>query len=151
MARSIKLTESAAREVNVYRLGAYRLRVVASDAAGIDPHVFLYHRAPVDPYTGVAADYFATVARHLDMVEVPAGAPDASRRYPWFRQSFVELDVRSSAAAAEVIALLTARVQVLLEAADRLEDLVVTREVLLVSRPDPADPDGSSESASDPA
>lgn len=146
MARRLKLTRSQLTEVNFQYLGAFRLRVEASDPtdSGADPYIFLYNRRPLNPYDQTAADDFMAVASPGDLAEYPVGEPDGRTTYPIFRLDYVELDFRSTEQAEKVWLLIVAEADTLMKALDRMEQLVPTEEVWVGAAPDA----GSSESGS---
>lgn len=146
MARRLKLTKSQLTEVNYQYLGAFRLRVTASDPtdSGADPYVFLYNARPVNPYDDTVTADFMAIASPGDLAEYPVGEPDANTTYPFFRLDYVELDFRSTEQAERAWLLIVAEVDTLMKALDRMEQLVPTDEVWVGAAPDA----GASESAS---
>lgn len=145
MARRLKLTQFSVQNVNYQYLGAYRLRLEASDPlqTGADPNVFLFLRGPEDPYTNIINDFFHCVASPVDMSEYPALEPSDNTPYPFFRLSYIELDLRTEQLATEVRDTIVREVDVLLKALDRLEQLVPGAEFFVGN-----DPEGSSSSSS---
>lgn len=143
MARRLKLTRSEVRHVNYQHLGAFRLRIDATVPAGsdADPHVFVYNRRPVNQYDATAElDDFQSVASPVDMAEYPVGGPDGNTTYPFFRTSYIELDLRSTAYVDEIWTTVVAEVDTLLRALDRLARLEAVQEVEVGP---PADSGGS--------
>jgi len=131
--RGIDLVRHEPVGVNVAYLGAFRIRIEAVNAFGpdLDNNVFVYVRRPSDPYTGLSADKFTAIAGPVDMSAIPVGEPDPHASYPFFRQSFVELDFRSTTEAEETWSLIQQQVAILLTALGQLEQLDVTQEVHL--------------------
>lgn len=131
MARRLLLQRYNLDNVNYQWVGAYRLRVEASDAdaTGADPNVFLYQRRPPNPYDGSVLDDFIAVASPADMTEYPVGEPADHTTYPIFRLAYVELDLRGVDLAEDTWVLLVSEVGTLLTALDRLELLVLADSV----------------------
>lgn len=131
MARRLKLVKSEVTNVNFQWLGAYRLRVEASDPSdsGSDPNVFIYQRNLPNPYNGEVVDVWLGIASPVDMAEYPVGEPDGITAYPFYRLDYVEIDLRSTGLATDAYVLIIQEVNNLLLAQDRLEVLVPTEEV----------------------
>lgn len=129
--RRLLLTRSEVQNVNYAELGAFRLRVDATDPSdsGADPNVFLFLRRPANTYDGSVLDDFHAVASPVDMAEYPAGEPRDGTAYPFFRASSVELDFRATSQAEEAWLLIVADVSNLLSALNRLDALTATQEV----------------------
>lgn len=146
MARQLKLQKYELSNVNYQWLGAFRLRVEASDYgnSGADPNVFIYQRGLPNPYDGSVTDYWLGVAGPVDMSEYPVGEPDGRTTYPFYRTHAVEVDLRSTGLARETWLLVVAEVNQLLQALDRLDRLVPTEDVVVG---DPAGPAGASASS----
>lgn len=122
--RGLTLTRLGVTEINYRWAGAHRIRVEASDPrGGMDPNVFLWRRDPYDPTTGETLDVALTVCSPVDLADYPAGAPDASTPYPFFRRDYFEVDVRATRLADDLWAAVQVAVGVLCEALDRLEAL----------------------------
>lgn len=136
MAHGIKLTKSEVLHVNHHHLGAFRMRVDASEPVDMDDAgVFLYLRNPPDPRTSVETDYYQGVCSPVDMAQFPYGEPLEGASPRFFRLSYFELDFRSigieSDPPAKISALqcwtdTQANVCVLMTALDVLEDLTPT-------------------------
>jgi hypothetical protein len=143
--RRLLLKKFEITNVNYLWLGAYRLRVEASDPlhTGTDPNVFLFLRHPLNPHTHEVVDEFLGVASPADMSEYPAHAPDHSTAFPIFRSAAFEIDLRQVEQARKVWLLIQEEVNHLLLALDRMEQLVPTEEVW-VGAPPPAEPEGGS-------
>ncbi len=146
MARRLKLTRKELIEVNYQYLGAFRLRVEASDPSnsGADPCVFLYNRRPVNPYNGDVVDDFIAIASPGDLSEYPVGEPRDGTTFPFYRLDYVELDFRSTERASKTWLLLIAEIDNLMKALDRMEQLVPIEEIWVGSAPT----EGVSDSAS---
>ncbi len=131
MALCLKLLRYELTEANYFYLGAFRLRIEASDdlATGADPNVFLYRRNPPNPYDGTVVDNFFAVAGPLEMADYPVGEPDATKTYPFFRLPFVEVDLPSTATATDFWNLIIREVDQLLITLDRLESLAPSLSV----------------------
>lgn len=97
MANTLKLTRYGVVNVNYLWLGAYRLRVEASDplATGTDPNVFLIKRELPDPETDEVEDTFLGVCSPADMAEYPVGNPTDKTPYPMYRLWWGEIDIRA--------------------------------------------------------
>lgn len=150
MARRLKLTKLQVTEVNYQFLGAFRLRVEATDPidSGADPYVFLYNRRPLNPYTETQDDDFHAIASPGDLAEYPVGEPNGLTTYPFFRLDYVELDFRSTEQAEATWLLIVAEVDALMKALDRMETLVPTDEVWVGAAPDAGASDSGSASDS---
>jgi|JI10StandDraft_1071094.scaffolds.fasta_scaffold467061_2 hypothetical protein len=127
--RGITLQRYEVLNVDYYYLGAFRLRVEATEALGMDDRVFLYQRGPINPYTNEATDSFVTVCSPVDMEDYPADEPDVRKTYPFFRKAEVELDFRTSAEAEEGWLAIVERVSNLVSSLNTLEDLTPTTSV----------------------
>lgn len=129
MARRLKLTVSETVNVNWDYFGAYRVRIDASDAEGVDARVFVHRQDPANAYTGEPLDTFMAVASPVDMTEYPPEEPDAGNQYPFFRRAWVEMDFRNISVAKAFVDTVVREVNVLLAAFGKLEDLQVTQTV----------------------
>lgn len=149
--RKLRVRRFAVTQIDSVYFSAYRFRVEAAEAVAMEKQVFLYRRAPPDPYTQEVVDTFFSVCSPVDMVEYPAEAPDPNKAYPFFRKDFVELDLRRLELALAAEALIVAELNVLVHALNRLEDLELADDFWI--GPFPGDPDHGSEdgSASDSA
>ena len=138
MARRLKLRKYNVVNVNYQYLGAFRLRVVAEALPGedTDPNVFVFKREPPDPYTGVDVDTFCAICSPVDLADFPALEPDVNRNYPFFRRAEIELDFRATSQAEEIWLTIIREVGTLMQAMDRLEQLVLTEEVVVGNAPD---------------
>lgn len=145
MARRLKLTKSEVVNANFQYLGAVCLRVEAEDAenTGADPNVFMYLRAPQNPYDGSTNDVFHAIASPADMAEYPAGQPSSNTRYPFYRLPYIELYFRAVSQLNDAWTTIVSEVGTLQHALDVLERLTPTEEVTVG---DP-DTDGSSSSS----
>jgi hypothetical protein len=152
MGRRLLLKRLNTVEVNYQYLGAYRLRIEASDpsGSGADPYVFLYNRRPINPYPGAEgiADDFVSITSPTDLAEYPIGEPRDGTAYPFFRLDFLELDFRATSQAEHTWVTIIGEVGVLLESLDRLEQLVETAEVWVGSNPENSDSASDSTSQS---
>lgn len=149
--RRLQLIRSELVNVNYQFLGAARLRIDVSDPenTGADPNIFLYLRGQPDPVTQLAADVWRGMASPVDMVDYPANEPVTTTPYPFFRLSYIEVDLRTIGLLNQVWDHVVLETGVLLEALDRLEALVPTTTVML-GTPCPVGPtsDSSGSSAS---
>lgn len=129
--RRLRLQKFELENVNYLYLGAFRLRVEASDPedTGADPAVFLYLRRPANPYNGDIGDIFQTIASPVDMAEYPVGEPNVDTPFPIFRLPYVELDLRSVDLAEDSWGIIVSEVDTLLKSLNRMEDLVPTVSV----------------------
>lgn len=129
--RQLKLKRFELENVNYLYLGAFRLRVEASDPndTGADPNVFLYQRDPANPYNGEVADLWLGIASVVDLAEYPVGEPNTETTYPFFRLDYVEIDLRATALAEDTWLIIISEVDNLLKILDRMELLVPTSEV----------------------
>lgn len=127
--RGVTLTRYEVANVDYHWLSAFRLRIVASDALGMDERVFLFRRGSLNPYTNERTDYFITVCSPVDMEDFPAGEPDPEKTYPFFRLDEVTLDFRTSADAEAAWDVILGEVENLVTALNTLENLTATIEV----------------------
>ncbi len=149
MKRRIKLKKYNVTQANFQFIGAYRLRIEAHEAAGLDNRIFLYRRNPADPYTGAVVDDFFAICSPVDLAEYPPEAPDPNRAFPFFRTNYVELDLRSTHLADRLWVTVVHEVNELLEGLDKLDELQITEEVWCGDPPFPVGA-GSDSSASFP-
>jgi hypothetical protein len=97
MAYRLKLKRFELTNVNFRYVGAFRMRIEASDPdnTGVDPNVFLYQRNLPNPYDGSVTDIYLGISSIVDMSDYPIGEPVASTTFPFYRLDYVELDVRA--------------------------------------------------------
>jgi hypothetical protein len=153
MARRLKLCRYGInREVEYQWLGAFRLRVEASDPSesGADPNVFLWQRGTRNPYNGTTDDFFIAVASAPDMSDYPVGAPDPNTPYPIFRLDYFEVDVRTLGLADEVWTTVVLEVNQLLAGLEILDQLTLSECVWAGGAPPEDGGAPSASSASDP-
>jgi hypothetical protein len=134
--RKIRVKRYQVYDVDYLYFSAYRMRMEIVEAVGMDTRCFLYRRDPVDPYTGDVTDTFFSVCSPVDMEEYPPGEPDPDKAYPFFRQSFVELDFRATSVAMAAEQLIVSELNVLVQALDRLEDLRLAEDFWIGPFPD---------------
>jgi hypothetical protein len=151
MAGQLKVIRKEVETVEYQWAGAFRLRVEVSDpnATGADPRVFLYRRDPVNPYTGETNDTFFAIASVPDLSLYPPGEPDPNTPYPFFRLDYVELDLQSSSIADSLWAVILREINALLQALERLQELVVVDEQFVGTAPTTGNSESSSESSSE--
>lgn len=126
MARGIKLQRSAISQVNHFYLRGFRIRIDVSEVCGgMDPYVFLYRRAPANPFNGEQFDEFQCVASFPDMEEYPVGAPSEETPFPYFRLDYIELDVRSVSDFDYVWTTILSEVGRLVETLEKADNLTV--------------------------
>lgn len=79
-------------------LQSYRLRVIVTNADGLDREVFMFQRVAARPPTSDESitDNFVCVCDPVDLDEVPIGAPDLLNEMPYYRLNEVTLSFRSS-------------------------------------------------------
>jgi hypothetical protein len=137
--RRIRLTRYAAQNVNYTYYGAYRMKVAVTSVMGddLDKYVFIFKRNAVSPYTGSNCDEFMAVAGPSQMGDVPAGAPDPDKNWPFYRLDSVELDFMSAEQAEQAWVEIQAEVCRLVSAMDDLENLSAISDVWCPSAPDP--------------
>ncbi len=145
----IKLVRKVVENVNYQQLGAFRLRIEASDPtdSGMDTNVFLYFRRPLNPYDGSEDDDFHAVASPVDLAYYPVGEPRIGTAYPGFRLPYVEIDLRTTDLATLTWEDIVVDVDNLLQAMNRLEALSVAEEIWIGAA---LEDGGSSSSASAP-
>lgn len=148
MAYRLKLVRSESSKINYQYVGAYRLRIEASDPtnSGMPAEVFLWHRKPINPYTGEADDVALCVCSPADMAEYPIGEPDPDSTYPLFRLSYVEFDLRSIDKVQKIWEIIVREVDQLLVGMEQLETLVPAIEVWVGDAPDSGSSDSDSSS-----
>lgn len=147
--RTFNLVRSEAARYEYQYFGALRLRVEVTEAVDIDPNIFVYKRDMGTPYVpdDPVDDTFQSVASAADMAEYPVGAPDPDVAFPFFRQTWVELDFRSTLEADRFWATLVAEAAVLLHSLNKLEQLQVAETVQIGPFPEDDTDGGDSESA----
>lgn len=150
MARRLRITKKQLVDVNFEFLGAFRLRVEIDDPtnSGADPNVFVYNRRPMDVTDRAISDVFSAVASPVDLAEYPVGEPIGTTTYPFYRLSYVELDLRSTKLAEEVWLTIVREVTTLLQILDRMEQLVPVAEIWIGDPPSSASSDSISTSTS---
>lgn len=122
--RGIQLKRYRIRNANHWHLRGFRLRIEVFDHTdNVDPAVFVYRRHPPDPATGQSQDEWVAVASVVDLSEYPAGEPDPAGATPFFRRTWVEVDVRSESDYKAIWDTVKAEIDNLLHALDRFEDL----------------------------
>ena len=138
MARRIQLTKAETGTVVFPNYGAYRLRVDVTDFDGndIDGNVFIYRHNTPSPYTDLSTDVFEAVAGPPQLADYPAGAPDPDQGWPYYRLSYVELDVASSTQAQAIWDEIKHEVEILIKAMNRLDTLKTTQVVWIPDAPD---------------
>lgn len=145
--RRIKLTRYAAENVNYTYYGAYRMKVAVTDVEGddLDKYVFIYKRNAPSPYTGSTCDEFCAVAGPSQLGDIPAGAPDPDKNWPFYRLDYVELDFMAIVQAEQAWVEIQAEVCRLVGAMDDLEKLQAISDVWCPSAPDPESQSSQSE------
>lgn len=88
------------------RYGAFRMRIEAEGPQGedLDAAVFIYQKVPASPHTGDPGDIeqFVAVAGLVDMSDYPVDAPSPTQGWPFYRQNWFEIDLRSMSEADEL-------------------------------------------------
>ena len=150
--RRLTLQRYELQNVNYFSLGAFRLRVEASDPhdTGADPNIFVYLRGPYSPTISGHVDTFHAVASPVDMEEYPIGEPTTETEYPFFRSSVFEIDFRAVGLAEEAWSIILSEADLLLKKLDRLEDLrpTITAEIGATDETGGSSSSGSSDSLS---
>lgn len=85
-----------------YRVGrddAVRVRFDVLNACNMPAEVFAYRMLPVDPSNGQSAATYDHTCSPVDLVEYPANEPVPGESPEWFRLSYVDVLVRSTAEA----------------------------------------------------
>lgn len=139
--RSLTLVRYGAENVNYDYFGAYRMRIEASDAVGsdLDPYIFIYKRGVLNPYTSNTCDEFQAVCGPADLAEIPVGAPDSERSWPFYRLSYFEADYRNQTVAMQVWDIIKEETHVLVEAMGGLSKLRAHESYRIVASGDPPD------------
>jgi hypothetical protein len=121
--RRITLTRYAQELYFENRTSGFRLRIVASDACGMDNEIFRWFRAPPD-LDGVAWDYFSGVCSSYELAALPKHEPGETDCPKQFRLSELDIILPSQHLAAEVWNLVQGDVEMLVETLDLAEQLV---------------------------
>jgi hypothetical protein len=137
VARTLTITRSALTNANHRFLRAFRLRVDVTHAVNMPAEIFLYQQNAPDPVTQAIYSTLITVASPVDLADYPVGAPNPDAELPYFRQSFVELDVRSSAEYQEIWNTIRNAIGNLCEALDRLDNYTEVETVTFNSADGP--------------
>jgi hypothetical protein len=151
--RKLTLVKSEAARVEYQYFGALRIRVDVIDAVDIDPNIFLYRQDMATPYTPDASptNTFFSVASPADINDYPIGAPDPLKAFPFFRQTFVELDFRSTLQADQFWQDVIQEATVLIHAMNKLELLEEVDHIQIGPFPkDDDEPSGSESIVSSP-
>lgn len=121
----LKLTRYGIDNVRYKHLGAFRIRIEATDPtdSGMDTNVFVYRQDPINAYSGDANNTFMAVASAVDLAEYPADEPNTATEFPFFRLNYVELDVRAISQAEEFWQIVVHDVGVLIESLNVLIEL----------------------------
>lgn len=132
MTRGITLTrEQSARVLVANRGDAFRLRVTASAAEGLDNEIFIHQRLLSDPEAvGIANDYVC-VCTPYDLTIYPKNDPDVSQFPPFFRLSVIDILLPTSAAVEEAWIAIRSDVDSLLSAMARLSRMTVLETMRL--------------------
>jgi len=148
MARGIKLKRYAIENANHFHIRGFRIRIEVTEVCGgMVENVFVFRKAPANPFDGTEAEEFQTVASFPDIAEYPVGAVDAETPFPYFRTNVVELDVRSVEEYDYVWTEIMAEVGNLINALDKADEIVAAETVNLGAECDSEDT--VSESVSD--
>lgn len=144
--RSFSLVRSEAGREQYQYFGALRVRVDVVDAVHFDPHIFVYRRDMVSPYSpdSPPTDTFFTVASPADMAEYPINNPDPLKAFPFFRKRVVELDFRSTLHADQFWQVVVQEAAVLLHAFNKLEVLGHAETVPVGPFPEDVEPEDNS-------
>jgi hypothetical protein len=147
MPRRLKLTKYNVPNVNYQYLGAYRLRVEATDPlnTGADPHVFMSTCGRRITRTAARTTTSTRSPARPTWPTTPVGAPTTGTPYPFFRLDYVELDFRSVSDANEALEVIVREVNALLLSLAILDKLVPAEEFWVG---EPAEAAGSSSSTS---
>lgn len=129
---SLTLIRRGVTTVEAEDLGIFRLIVDVDDVVGIDENIFVFRSeaTPASP-PGDLTYKFTNVASIADMADYPVNAPDVNNEYPFFRKNTVTLDFRSTADLEYGWDEIRNRVQSLLTATTRLDDLLIQEEAAL--------------------
>jgi len=135
--RFARLVKSGLTEAVFANYGAYRLRVDVAEVVGpdIDRNLFLFRQLPESPHNDTLQSEFVAVVGPPQFADFPVDSPDPDMGWPYFRQSFVELDLASTEQVDQIWAELQREVEVFLRAMDRLDHLQPLAEVWLPENP----------------
>lgn len=132
---------------------AVRIRITAVASCDMPTHVFAYRCLPTNPETGAAAATFSHVCSPVDLAEYPEDAPVPGASPQWFRATFVDILVRSTAEAANFLALVREDLRALKAALDRIDTLIPggTEEIDALACEAPEESSDSNPSSSQPS
>jgi hypothetical protein len=74
----------------------YGIKAEVTEAEGITPNIFVFQTGVPELPTKRINDVFTNVASPTDIEETPEGAPDMSKKNPFYRRSSVTLWCRSA-------------------------------------------------------
>ena len=144
--RRLKIDRYVPELVTNANYGAYRMRIVVSEAEGPDitRNIFIFKREPPSPHTDSDVDMFQAVAGPEQMASIPESEPNEDLNWPYFRLSELEMDFHSSYQADTVYNEILREAESLIAAFNRLDHLRLQSEVWIPSAPE----DSQSESVS---
>jgi hypothetical protein len=127
----IQLTRYQVNNIDWKYFGAYRMRVevTAVEGDGLDPHLFIYQQGQRSPYSGQTCDNFCAIVGPAQLADIPIGAADPQRYFPFYRLNFIELDFTAEALAMDVWRQIQEEARVLCEAMGRFTLLESAEEV----------------------
>ena len=123
MAATLDLIRSGLEVVEAEDLGIFRLSVSVDNVAGIDENIFVFREEATPLSEGDVTHKFMNVASLMDMADYPVGAPNEDNEFPFFRKNTVTLDLRSTADLEYAWTEISSRVQSLLTAVVRADNL----------------------------
>lgn len=118
----IVLTLSLQTDYEIGEHVGFRLRIVASEACGLDDEIFRYWKKPLNAQ-GVSESVLSGVCSWPDMLELPINEPEDDTSPAGFRLAYIDIVVDSESIATEVWELIQEQVQELLNTIKAGEEL----------------------------
>lgn len=121
MPRALKIRWASSN----YRLGrddGIRIRIDAECPEGMSPKIFAYRMLPLTPQ-GQQAGHFSHICSPVDLEEYPEDGPCPGTSPEWFRLSFVDVLVRSTEEAQNLVQIVREDVTRLISTLNRTDTL----------------------------
>lgn len=133
MNRSITITPYVTSSY-VLRYGdGYRMRIDASNAVGLDEHIFLFLVQPLVPGQTTPTAMFQKICSPRDLVQYPVGDPLADSNPAWFRANSFTVDFDTAAEVDDTINYTYIQVQELLNAMADNDSLTTLGPIVISS------------------
>lgn len=148
MVRSLKFAWSSS-PYKLQRDDGIRLRLAVTCADGLDPKIFAYRMLPTayDQTRG----FFSHVCSPVDMEDYPADNPLTGVAPEWFRLDYIDLLLRSTTEADNLLQAVKDDMRALLATLARMDTLMPTGTGLLGPDCDPPDPPDDPDPPEEPA